>query len=189
MTDFLDIYGTRAERVSPHFAPLQWREAMRLWDDPDEWRGDDHEVDGFIDGLSRRKPIGAPEFDAVNTYVNRFIAYERDADVDDWTGPFEVLTDRAGDCEEYALMKWAILRAIGVEQSKMAVTVVRDLVARRLHAFLVVRVGNRTVVLDSRTAWIFYAGSGAFAPLMSLQSDTKVHLHGFAPAEAEEQAA
>ena len=69
---------------------------------------------------------------------------------DYWASPFESLTRGAGDCEDYAIAKYAILRAAGIEEQDLRLVIVRDLRVRQDHAVLAVWIQGRWRVLDSR---------------------------------------
>ena len=68
---------------------------------------------------------------------------------DYWASPREFLT-RNGDCEDYALLKFASLMALGHSPQNMRV-VVGKLRTGQPHAFLAVGQGTTEVVLDNRT--------------------------------------
>ena len=90
----------------------------------------------------------------VNRNVNQAIRYVSDfqqhglADV--WSSAFETLASGMGDCEDYAIAKFAALQASGVSQADIKLLLVRDLAVREDHAVLAVRVEGRWLVLDNR---------------------------------------
>lgn len=90
-----------------------------------------------------------------NRFVNGAISFRSDmamtGTIDSWITPTQLFRARTGDCEDYALAKYWLLRASGVSEDDMFVMVVSDLVARAHHAYLAVRVGDGFVLLDSRT--------------------------------------
>jgi predicted transglutaminase-like cysteine proteinase len=83
----------------------------------------------------------------VNAKVNRarYVSDSRNwRESDYWSTPQELLT-RGGDCEDYAIAKYLLLREIGVEASRMHVAVGMG------HAFLVVMTDTAgAVVLDNQ---------------------------------------
>ena len=89
---------------------------------------------------------------AVNSRVNQLIKYRDDIDtfgrMDHWASPAEALT-RRGDCEDYAILKYASLRELGVAAEDMRIVVVNDTRRRRGHAVLSVDMGGKTYILDS----------------------------------------
>jgi predicted transglutaminase-like cysteine proteinase len=59
----------------------------------------------------------------INERVNKDIQFQTDIDnweaIDYWATPVETLTRGAGDCEDYALLKYFSLLIAGVDQSKL----------------------------------------------------------------------
>ena len=59
----------------------------------------------------------------INERVNRDIQFQTDIDnweaIDYWATPAETLTKGAGDCEDYALLKYFSLLISGVDQTKL----------------------------------------------------------------------
>jgi predicted transglutaminase-like cysteine proteinase len=90
---------------------------------------------------------------AINTAVNRLIDYRSDKDIygklDYWATPVEILTKGKGDCEDFAILKMAALRAAGVPAESMALVVLRDASRNFFHAVLAVSTNNGTYVLDN----------------------------------------
>lgn len=86
--------------------------------------------------------------EAVNGAVNG-VRYAADGAEDAWTAPAEFLRRGSGDCEDYALAKYAALRALGISAEDMAIMVfvAPDIGA---HAVLVVSEGRDLWVLDNR---------------------------------------
>lgn len=54
-----------------------------------------------------------------------------------------------GDCEDIALLKWAIILRSGIPESKVFFALVRDLIGRSDHAVLLAKDGCRWRLLDS----------------------------------------
>jgi predicted transglutaminase-like cysteine proteinase len=89
----------------------------------------------------------------VNDYMNK-ARYVRDPPnwnvKDYWETPFEFF-DKQGDCEDYAIIKYLTLKALGFKQRDMRIVVVKDLNLRVGHAVLVVYHKGRPLVLDNQT--------------------------------------
>ena len=100
---------------------------------------------------------------------------------DYWETPIEFFA-RGGDCEDFAIAKYASLRALGVPDNRMRVAIVKDMQKNVPHAILIVYTNNGPVVLDNqiksveadtsidhykpifsinRTAWWLHSGGGA----------------------------
>jgi predicted transglutaminase-like cysteine proteinase len=67
-----------------------------------------------------------------------------------WSPPLETLGAGIGDCEDYAIAKFALLRDAGIAEKDLKVLLVRDTAVRQDHAVLAVRVDGRWLVLDNR---------------------------------------
>jgi predicted transglutaminase-like cysteine proteinase len=97
---------------------------------------------------------GRARIEVVNRAVNAAIRYTPDfaqhGVADRWTAPLATLAAGRGDCEDYAIAKYAILRAAGVPATDLRLLLVRDRVVRQDHAVLAVRDGGRWLVLDNR---------------------------------------
>lgn len=87
----------------------------------------------------------------VNRWVNRHVRYVDDAYGDEWAPAFVTLTRGWGDCEDLAIAKMELLKAIGIPQDDMFVVLLREKYRRIEHAILSVRRNDRMYVLDSRT--------------------------------------
>jgi predicted transglutaminase-like cysteine proteinase len=70
-----------------------------------------------------------------------------------WETPFEFL-QRNGQCQDYAVTKFLLLRAAEVPNELMRVVVVRDTLSRLDHAVLVVDVDGEALVLDNQVATV-----------------------------------
>jgi predicted transglutaminase-like cysteine proteinase len=93
---------------------------------------------------------------AVNSMANSYTYYDdrRNYGMSDyWAGPREFLT-RGGDCEDYALLKFASLLALGVDEQDMRLVVGR-LVDGTPHAFLATNIGQQEFILDNRQSQVY----------------------------------
>lgn len=99
----------------------------------------------------KRRGLQIPK---VNYMVNRLLAYREDHRLwnqeEYWANPVETLNRRAGDCEDYAILKYALLRDLGVSDADMRIVVLRDTAARQYHAVLSVRQDGKWMILDNR---------------------------------------
>ncbi len=68
---------------------------------------------------------------------------------DYWSTPVEFMT-RGGDCEDFAIAKYAALRALGVPDSKMRVAIVKDTQKNIPHAILIVYTNEGPMILDNQ---------------------------------------
>jgi len=91
--------------------------------------------------------------EAVNRFVNT-VPYASDEDAfgarDHWAGPWAFLVGR-GDCEDYAIAKYATLKRLGVAATDMRILVVEDVVRDLAHAVLAVRTDAGVWLLDNQS--------------------------------------
>jgi predicted transglutaminase-like cysteine proteinase len=119
----------------------------------------------------------------VNTAVNDAITYRDDSTVwqqlDYWATPSEIAELAWGDCEDYAITKYWMLKELGFDESQLQIVVLQDTRRRLFHAVLVVHTEHGAYVLDSTSDRLEldtdYAG---YLPLMSF-AGSKNYIHGF----------
>jgi predicted transglutaminase-like cysteine proteinase len=86
----------------------------------------------------------------VNAYVNTHIAYVPDAS-DTWLTPTEALR-QGGDCEDYAIAKFLLLRSAGISAARMKIVALRAQPGSAAHAVLVV---DGAQVLDNESQKVY----------------------------------
>lgn len=121
--------------------------------------------------LSGRARIGA-----ANRAANLAIAPVTDLAlhgvVDVWSSPFETLAVRKGDCEDYAILKIAVLRAAGMDADDLRLVVVRDAATNEGHAIAAARLDGRWLLLDNRRMTLMDSADSLYRPFFAL------HLRG-----------
>lgn len=140
-----DVFGSTALAVSRTPLDSRWRKVARA------------RVHGapaaFATTLRDRDEVERAE--AVNRYVNGRVQFADDirqyGRPDHWTTASETLRRGVGDCEDYAVAKLQLLRLAGIEDRNLYLVIVKDLARRSDHAVLVVRAGERMLVLDNGT--------------------------------------
>lgn len=99
-----------------------------------------------VSGRGRREALAA-----VNRFFNRW-PYKSDSQLyrrrEYWATSEEFLS-RSGDCEDFAIVKFFALRALGIDNRDMRIALVQDSIRGIGHAVLTVDVEGDTVVLDS----------------------------------------
>src|SRR4029077_15150216 len=90
----------------------------------------------------------------INRAVNLAIAPMSDeaqwGDDDRWSPPFETLQTHRGDCEDYAIVKYAALLEAGLSRDDMKIVILRNFVRNEDHAVLAARVDGEGVVFGRR---------------------------------------
>jgi len=111
---------------------------------------------------------------AVNAYVNaqNYVGDEKNyGQADYWADPATFLAN-GGDCEDFAILKYFSLKALGWSTEKLRVVVVQDTKLRQPHAVLAVATDNEVLILDNQEKNIVKDGSiRHYAPLYSLADD------------------
>ena len=118
----------------------------------------------FVNGKKFRGSVNWDKFQAeaggmsgmaqlryVNTFWNQF-PYTEDivnwGQPDYWEIPAQFL-HKSGDCEDYAIIKYYTLRALGHPAESMRIVIVKDTLRRVDHAILAVSEGGQIVILDN----------------------------------------
>ena len=135
-----------------------------------------------VAGLAGTAP-GEALLTSVNSWANASIRYVEDRELygkaDYWAGAKATLRRRAGDCEDIALAKLALLAALGVPREAMYLTIARDLARNADHALLVVKLDGKHWLLDNATDRLLDASeSYDYRPILSYSADRK-WLHGY----------
>src|SRR5271167_1979877 len=108
--------------------------------EPVEWR----QLLNEIDGLDLRAKLAH-----VNAALNRYpyaLSVRNWGWSDYWETPFEFLR-KGGQCQDYAIAKYLVLRAAGVPDALLRVVVLRDLQRRLDHAVLIAYVDGTVLLL------------------------------------------
>ncbi len=89
----------------------------------------------------------------VHTALNHSIAYATDFQIfgaaDYWASPLEVV-ERAGDCEDYALAKYLMLKSLGADVAEMKLVALRENFSGQYHAILAVRFEGEWLFMDNK---------------------------------------
>ena len=120
---------------------------------------------------------------AVNSWANAKIRYVEDRQLygqaDYWADAKTTLRRRAGDCEDIAIAKMALLAGAGVRREDMYLTIAHDLTRNADHALLVVKSGGRYWLLDNNTDRVLDASAANdYRPILSYSAGGK-WLHGY----------
>ena len=90
---------------------------------------------------------------------------------DYWASPLQTLGSGAGDCEDYAIVKYVALRELGVGADDLRIVIVRDDKRLTEHAVVAVRFERKWLVLDNRTMAIINTEDVRnYRPLFALNS-------------------
>jgi len=70
---------------------------------------------------------------------------------DRWSAPLETLQSSRGDCEDYAIVKYAALLGAGISESDLKIVIFKNLLPKEDHAALAAHVDGQWLILDNRT--------------------------------------
>ena len=70
---------------------------------------------------------------------------------DHWSDPFETLRSNRGDCEDYAIVKYAALQLAGIPKDDVKIIILRNVFPSETHAAVATRVDGQWLILDNRT--------------------------------------
>src|SRR5664279_29364 len=70
--------------------------------------------------------------------------------IDVWSSPLVTFSSRAGDCEDYAIAKFAALRLAGISPEDLRIVVMRDTISGEDHAVAAARLDGHWLMLDNR---------------------------------------
>jgi predicted transglutaminase-like cysteine proteinase len=168
-----DVFGSVALSVGRTPLDHRWRKVAR--------QGIGGAAGAYAASLRGLGPLARVE--AVNRYVNGRVQFVDDSRQygreDHWVAASETLRRGRGDCEDYAIAKLQLLRAAGVPDRDLYLVIAKDLVRRADHALLVVRAGDRMVVLDNGTDRLLDADDvGDYRPILTFAA-TGAWTHGY----------
>ncbi|MGM0560848.1 MAG: transglutaminase-like cysteine peptidase [Pseudomonadota bacterium] len=184
------LFGTIEFRSSNLQAFPQWlrvldeleelKELNRLCDEENKclnnrfsaWRA-------HVKSLENRHPRA--QMDELNRFVNEVMPYLEDEQVygrsDYWAAPQEFLR-HSGDCEDYAILKYASLKELGFSEEDMRIVVLEDTLRDIPHAVLAVDYEGETLILDNNFSVVLNDDQlPQYAPQYSLNANHRwVHI-------------
>lgn len=101
-----------------------------------------------------RERNGRAKLGEINRAVNLAIRAMSDeaqyGETDVWASPLATLGRAAGDCEDYAIAKFAALRLVGIAADDLRIVIMRESIRGEDHAVAAVRLDGRWLTLDNR---------------------------------------
>jgi predicted transglutaminase-like cysteine proteinase len=101
-----------------------------------------------------RQREGRAKFGEINRAINLAIRAMSDealyGETDFWASPLTAFGRGGGDCEDYAIAKFAALRLAGVAADDLRILIMRDAVRGEDHAVAAARLDGRWLTLDNR---------------------------------------
>jgi predicted transglutaminase-like cysteine proteinase len=131
----------------------------------------------FLDVVAQgRMQEGRARVGVVNRAINLAVRPTSDfaqwGVADRWSAPLATLTSGRGDCEDYAIAKYAALIAAGFAEDDVRLVIVRDTAIGEDHAIVAARLDGNWIVLDNRRlAMVADAEMQHVVPLFVLDHD------------------
>jgi predicted transglutaminase-like cysteine proteinase len=101
-----------------------------------------------------RQRDGRARLGEINRAINLAIRSTSDeaqyGETDFWASPLATFSRGAGDCEDYAIAKFAALRLAGIAADDLRILIMRDPVRGEDHAVAAARLDGRWLTLDNR---------------------------------------
>ena len=134
---------------------LDWRSKLNLWSKDDE----------------------QAQLREVNDWINHQIKYTDDMIVygvpDHWASPAESLKGR-GDCKDYAIAKYASLKALGIPEENLRIVIVDDTRKNLGHAVLSVHTTQGVFILDNQNQLpVLDSGISYYNPIYSINASNR----------------
>jgi predicted transglutaminase-like cysteine proteinase len=106
----------------------------------------------IVDGARARE--GRARLGEINRAINLAIRSMSDmaqyGELDVWSSPLVTFANGAGDCEDYAIAKFAALRMTGISPDDIKIVVMRDIFHGEDHAVAMARLEGQWLTLDNR---------------------------------------
>jgi predicted transglutaminase-like cysteine proteinase len=87
---------------------------------------------------------------AINLAIRPMSDLSQHGAIDLWSSPLATFTSGAGDCEDYAIAKFAALRLAGVSSDDLRIVIMRDTIQGENHAVAAARLEGHWLMLDNR---------------------------------------
>jgi len=173
-TAYPHLFGSTEIRSNDISAFTKWTTVMRRFEDQMHTQSSAPRVQVWkaaIQGL-KGKSI-ADQIKGVDEYVNgvRYIEDTRNYHKSDyWATPIEFFS-KGGDCEDFAIAKYASLRALGFTTDQMRIAIVQDKIKNIPHAILIVYTDEGNFVLDNQEKRTKHVEDVArYKPIFSINS-------------------
>ncbi len=140
-------------------------------------------ANSFRDAVTRGKQKDfAGKLALANSVANSIIVYQSDREIygrfDYWASAKETIQRGAGDCEDFAILKQTLLRAMGVPDKSLSIIILRDNSRNLYHAVLGVSTNQGHLILDNVRGQVFRDTQVSnYQPLFSF-SGSRSWIHG-----------
>lgn len=109
---------------------------------------------------------------AINLAIRPVSDLAQYGEIDVWSSPLVTFMHGAGDCEDYAIAKFAALRQAGISPDDLRIVVMRDTVRGEDHAVAAARLDGHWLTLDNRRmAMVEDADIRNYRPLFAIDQN------------------
>jgi predicted transglutaminase-like cysteine proteinase len=168
------LFGSMEIRSNDISSFTKWTTVMARFEQQMKSSGGDAQMQAWkaqlqsLSGASARDKVAA-----VNSYINQ-ISYIEDSknygQSDYWATPVEFFR-KGGDCEDFAIAKYASLRALGFSTEQLRIAIVQDKIKNIAHAILIVYTEDGTYILDNQDKRLRHAAEVTrYQPVFSINS-------------------
>jgi len=166
-----NLFGSTEKRSGNLTAFTKWSGMFQRFEASLQ-KGQTQELTQWRAELSRFKNLSLSQMASkVNDLANeqRYIVDQKNWGTSDyWATPIEFLR-RGGDCEDFAIAKYAALRMLGVPEERLRVAIVHDTMKNIPHAVLVVYTEQGPVFLDNQIKSVTDASTQTrYRPIFSI---------------------
>ena len=166
------LFGTQEKSSSNLTAFTKWTSMFERFELEMKTSSSSLVIQQWHENLQSLENLPLKEMAArVNSFVNtrEYILDSKNwGQSDYWATPIEFMR-RGGDCEDFAIAKYAALRALGVPEERLRMAIVHDTLKDIPHAVLVVYTDNGAYVLDNQSETMESASSaGRYRPIFSI---------------------
>lgn len=168
------LFGSTEVRSGDISAFTKWTTVMARFEQQMNTQAASPRVQAWKASMKRLQGQSeAEKIAGVNDYVNS-VKYIEDrqnySKSDYWATPIEFFA-RGGDCEDFAIAKYASLRALGFRADQMRIAIVQDKIKNIPHALLIVYSDEGTFVLDNQDKRMRLASDvNRYRPIFSINS-------------------
>lgn len=172
VTSYPTVFGS-SEKRSTNLKPFtKWTSMFKKFDSDLKTPAGKRLVEEWRSTLSQYEGLPLKSLaEKVNNFMNekRYINDDRNwGQSDYWETPIE-FSQRGGDCEDFAISKYAALRAMGVPEERLRIVIVHDNLKNIPHAILIVNTDQGLYALDNQIKTLVSAeDAGRYRPIFSI---------------------
>lgn len=174
--DYPNLFNSAEKRSGNLKAFTKWTGMFERFETSLQTSEHDAVIETFKSDLSHYKNLPLHKMAVrVNDMVNKsryIIDANNYGQSDYWATPIEFLRN-GGDCEDFAITKYAALRALGVPEERLRLLILQDMQKDTPHAVLVVYTDHGPYILDNQIKTVMHSKRIAhYKPIFSINRDS-----------------